>query len=171
MFIQNKTYAFYALVISCLIFVAGCSSAPSGPTPAGTSSTAAPTEFRALDGSGNNVANPGWGQAGSNLLIDTSLDYSDGISAPAGAERPSSRAISNAVHAQSKSFPSASEVTALFVSWGQLLAHDLSLTPTGMSDALQIHGDDADLPDTALPFVSEPIEPPAPVTSTRRPVT
>ena len=57
--------------------------------------------YRSIDGSGNNIANPGWGAAGTELLRLAAPAYGDGISSLAGAGRPSARAVSNAVSAQS----------------------------------------------------------------------
>src|SRR5438132_8204339 len=50
-----------------------------------------------IDGSGNNLLHPDWGPAGSTVLRLVASEYGDGISTPAGAKRPSARAISNAV--------------------------------------------------------------------------
>ncbi|NBQ13169.1 MAG: hypothetical protein EBU31_00805, partial [Proteobacteria bacterium] len=70
--------------------------APTPPPPP----PAAP-EFRSYDGSGNNQAHPEWGRAGTDYLRERSgARYADGKSAPAGADRPSARAISNAVSDQ-----------------------------------------------------------------------
>ncbi len=47
-----------------------------------------PTDlFRSIDGTGNNLAHPTWGTAGTDLIRI----------APAGADRPSARVISNAL--------------------------------------------------------------------------
>src|SRR5689334_18463076 len=54
-------------------------------------------DFRSIDGTGNNLANPDWGSAGADLLRVAPADYTDGISTPAGADRPSARLISNTV--------------------------------------------------------------------------
>ena len=61
------------------------------------------TQDRTIDGSGNNIANPAWGSANTQLFRLMPSQYDDGISLPAGASRPSARAISNAVSAQSGS--------------------------------------------------------------------
>ena len=45
--------------------------------------------FRSIDGTGNNLANPDWGAAGTDLLRIAPAAYADGVSAPAGADRPS----------------------------------------------------------------------------------
>src|SRR4051794_4118410 len=53
--------------------------------------------FRAIDGTGNNVNHSAWGGAGTDLIRKAPAAYSDGVSAPAGADRPSAREISNTI--------------------------------------------------------------------------
>ncbi|MCA9137899.1 MAG: hypothetical protein KDB00_14105, partial [Planctomycetales bacterium] len=134
------------------------SQSPASLVPTGTVASQTSTDFRSLDGSGNNTANPQWGSTGSHLLVDASLNYGDGVSTPAGQDRPSARAISNGVMAQTQPTAGASDATALFVFWGQLLAHDLSHTPTGIPDSLQFHGEDVQVQDKAYPYVAEPVD-------------
>src|SRR5438105_2022399 len=57
-------------------------------------------DVRSIDGTGNNLQNPTWGGAGTDLLRLAPADYADGVSTPAGADRPSARAVSDAVAAQ-----------------------------------------------------------------------
>ncbi len=54
--------------------------------------------------------------------------YADGISAPAGADRPNPRTISNLVSAQSESMPNPLFASGFVWQWGQFVDHDLSLT-------------------------------------------
>jgi hypothetical protein len=57
--------------------------------------------FRSYDGLGNNPLHPTWGNAKTPYLRERSgAHYSDGISAPAGADRPGAREISHALSAQ-----------------------------------------------------------------------
>ena len=51
--------------------------------------------FRAIDGSGNNLAHPTWGSTGVDLIRKAPAAYADGVSDPAGANRPSARVISS----------------------------------------------------------------------------
>ncbi|MEO1370348.1 MAG: peroxidase family protein, partial [Acidobacteriota bacterium] len=88
----------------------------------------APDGFRTLDGTGNNVVDPEMGAAGARLVRFTEVDYGDGVSTLAGADRPSARAVSNAVCAQSELMPNALGVSDFIWQWGQFLDHDLSLT-------------------------------------------
>lgn len=107
---------------------------------AATPATASPL-YRTIDGSGNNIANPTWGAAGTSLLRGiydgraTASDYGDGISSLAGAGRPSTRAVSNAVSAQSGLTRNAKGATDFLWQWGQFLDHDIDLTHTGSETA------------------------------------
>ncbi|MDQ2694599.1 MAG: peroxiredoxin [Pseudomonadota bacterium] len=88
-------------------------------------------EFRTLDGSNNNLANPTLGQAGTNLLrlTDPAAGYADGFQEPVGeALRGSPRAISNAVSRQSGLVNNHRHLSSWVWQWGQLLDHDLDLT-------------------------------------------
>src|SRR5262249_25474416 len=58
------------------------------------------TGFRSYDGSGTNVANPTWGQAGTALLRVSPVAYADGINSPSLAGNPSARFVSNALSDQ-----------------------------------------------------------------------
>ena len=104
------------------------------------------TEIRSLNGAGNNLSNPDWGSTGQNLLRITSIEYADGIAAPAGQDRPSARVISNAVAAQSESLPNERGLTDLAWMWGQFIDHDIDLTgAVSPSEAFDIEvpiGDD-----------------------------
>ena len=85
--------------------------------------------FRTIDGSGNNVANPDWGAANTDLLRIAPATYSDGVSAMAGLDRPSPREISNAVAAQTNNILNDRQMSDWVWQWGQFLDHDLDLTP------------------------------------------
>lgn len=92
------------------------------------SATQFPDEFRTIDGSENNLDRPTWGRAGAELRRPTTIDYADGVDAPAGESRRSVRDISNAVAAQSESVPNALGASDFVWQWGQFLDHDISLT-------------------------------------------
>lgn len=91
--------------------------------------------FRSIDGTGNNLAHSQWGSTDERLLRTAPAAYSDGKSAPAGASRPSARAISDAVAAVD---PAADEdesfndrnLSPFVYAWGQFIDHDLDLTPS-----------------------------------------
>ncbi len=101
------------------------------PKPGSTGlSIELPAELPSLDGSGNNLAKPTQGTPGAAFIRLAPAAYADGASAPSGAERPSARAISNAVAAQTTSVPNKAWATDMLWQWGQFLDHDLDLTLT-----------------------------------------
>jgi hypothetical protein len=84
---------------------------------------------RSIDGAGNNLLHPDWGSTDEQLLRLAPADYADGISTPAGDDRPSAREISNALAAHSdEETPNDRDLTAYIYVWGQFLDHDLDLT-------------------------------------------
>ena len=88
---------------------------------------------QSLDGTGNNLTHPEWGSAGVDLLRRAAAAYADGISTPSGTDRPSGRAVSNALAVS----PAAGIVndrsfSAFVYAWGQFLDHDLSLTESAV---------------------------------------
>ncbi|MDB5350209.1 MAG: hypothetical protein JWN86_1456 [Planctomycetota bacterium] len=103
---------------------------------ANASAAAAAIGIRSIDGTGNNQANPTWGSAGVDLLRIAPAAYADGISSPAGVDRPSARVISNTIDDQgSADVTSDRFLSAMVYAWGQFIDHDLDLTP-GASPAL-----------------------------------
>lgn len=94
-------------------------------TPSGIATAAS---FRSIDGTGNNATHSTWGATDNPLLRLAPSDYGDGISTPAGASRPSARAISNTVAAQSGSIFNARNASDWLWQWGQFIDHDLDLT-------------------------------------------
>ncbi|MCP3905933.1 MAG: peroxiredoxin [Planctomycetes bacterium] len=88
-----------------------------------------PQDVRAIDGVGNNPVHPDWGSVGSRLVRMTATAYADGVGAPAGADRPGPREISNAVMAQSESRPNPVNASDFLWQWGQFLDHDITETP------------------------------------------
>lgn len=98
----------------------------------------APPDFYAIDGRGNHVDNLNWGAAGEQLRRATTVDYLDGISEPAGSDRPSPRAISNAASAQVGLMPNARGLSDFVWQWGQFVDHDIDLTETGQIESLEI---------------------------------
>lgn len=89
-----------------------------------------PVESRTSNGSSNNLEHPSWGTAGEPTIRVLPVAYGDGLSEPAGADRPSPRLISHSVSAQQGSIPNSRGATDLLWQWGQFLDHDLIETPT-----------------------------------------
>ncbi|OHB48290.1 MAG: hypothetical protein A2Y10_04185 [Planctomycetes bacterium GWF2_41_51] len=85
-------------------------------------------EYRTYDGTNNNLKHPEWGSTGIQLLRTEPDDYADGISEPAGKNRPSPRVISNIVIDQDGSMPNTFGRSDYIWLWGQFIDHDLDLT-------------------------------------------
>jgi hypothetical protein len=90
--------------------------------------------YRTYDGSHNNLANPDWGAAGSNVLLRTLIGYDDLISAPAGPNRPNPRVVSNTIFAQDGLINDQLALNDFCWIWGQFIDHDFGLTPDGNED-------------------------------------
>jgi peroxidase len=88
-----------------------------------------PRVFRTITGVGNNERRPTWGAAAHPLMRTAPVGYADGIGLPAGGNRPSARAVSNAVASAYQSHPNARGATDYLWSWGQFLDHDITETP------------------------------------------
>ena len=86
------------------------------------------SEYRAIDGSGNNLVEPSMGATHEELERWSFADYGDGVSTMAGDERPSARKVSNAVSAQTEDAPNPMRASDFLWQWGQFLDHDLDLT-------------------------------------------
>ena len=101
-------------------------------------------ETRSYDGWGNNIDNPSWGGADTPLVRFADAFYADGISAMAGPDRPSARAVSNAFHAGRSPVWSRRVLTSMVFHWGQFIDHDIDLsTAPGESAPIEIPLDDA----------------------------
>ena len=118
------------------------------------SGTALAQEYRSYNGWGNNLANPGWGGADTNLTRFADAHYSDGVSAMGGADRPSARAVSNAFHHGRSPVWSSRVLTSMVFNWGQFIDHDIDLSPApGESAPIEIPLDDAwMIPGASIPF-------------------
>jgi hypothetical protein len=82
--------------------------------------------LRALDGSGNNVAHPTWGQAGTIYPRLGPANYADHASAMQGG--PSPRLISNRVfNDEGQNLFSENDVSQWGWVWGQFIDHDIGL--------------------------------------------
>lgn len=100
---------------------------------------AALSPIRSYDGTGNNVAQVSWGAAGTDFLRVAVAEYGDGISTPAGSDRPSARVVSNAVSDQTGTEGINDRMmSAMVYAWGQFLDHDLDLTNTGTTEKMPI---------------------------------
>ncbi len=84
--------------------------------------------FRNIDGSNNNIGKPEMNETDTALTRLTKSDYSDGISAMAGTDRPNPRSISNQVVDQNGSSYTYKLASDFLWQWGQFLDHDIDLT-------------------------------------------
>ena len=92
-----------------------------------------------VDGTGNNVAQLEWGSTQEKLLRLAKSEYGDSISTPSGANRPSARAISNAIADQGdQDIISDRNLSAFMYAWGQFIDHDIGLTPTAGTEPMSI---------------------------------
>ncbi len=85
---------------------------PNNPTVA--------VEIRSIDGTDNNLADPELGSTNEQLLRVAPADYADGVSALAGADRPSARLISDLLAAQDEeeAVPNERALSAFIYIWG-----------------------------------------------------
>ena len=98
------------------------------PAPMRNVAAIFPTEFRSMDGEGNNLINTLFGAAEIPLLRLTTVGYGDGSGTPAGADRLSAREISNLVDAQASLINNTQRISSFVWQWGQFIDHDMSLT-------------------------------------------
>jgi hypothetical protein len=109
-----------------------------------------PSSFRSIDGSGNNIANPTWGQAGTDLLRVSPVAYADGISAPSEPNSLSPREVSSNLNNQSDPIfsgadnlgpPQSRDLSDFAYVWGQFIDHDVDLTPDSSGQTFDIPPD------------------------------
>ena len=95
-------------------------------TLVGAGSGAAPPAVRTLDGSGNNVSHPTWGQAGTQYSRIAAPNYADGIGRMVGG--PSPRYVSNRIFNDvGQNLFSENDISQWGWAWGQFLDHDFGL--------------------------------------------
>lgn len=109
-------------------------------------------EIRSIDGTGNNLADPALGSAGTELRRLVDSDYADGISEPSGEDRLSAREISNILADQEETIPNANGLSDLVWQWGQFIDHDITLTE-------EDHSDDPEAFNIAVPTGDEFFDP------------
>jgi len=92
-------------------------------------------EFASVDGLGNNQTNSNLGAANTPLLRSVSQQYDDGVSLPAGSDRPSARVVSNAIAAVQTTDPNDRYLTDFAWIWGQFIDHDIDLTENAVDES------------------------------------
>jgi hypothetical protein len=95
--------------------------------------------FYSINGTGNNLTHLQWGSVGQDLLRKAPAQYADGISAMAGANRPSARLISTvlATDATNGNLPNNRFMSDWVYAWGQFIDHDIDLTSAGTGSQTQ----------------------------------
>ncbi|KAJ3049651.1 hypothetical protein HK097_009373 [Rhizophlyctis rosea] len=87
--------------------------------------TATAVEYRKIDGSNNNLEHPQWGASGSPFLhLQAPAAYADGLSEPAGADRPNARFISTTAMASGDALND-EHVSNMLAAFGQFTSHDI----------------------------------------------
>ena len=101
------------------------------------------TEVRSLDGSGNNVSNPEWGQAGTEYVRTAPASYADGDSSM--VDGPDPRYVSNRIFNDvSQNLFSENGVTQWAFVWGQFLDHTFGLREAEGGEAAPLSFDESD---------------------------
>jgi len=103
-------------------------------TDFGSPPAAAAPEFRSFDGTGNNVANPLWGSAGTDYARRARVDYADGVSAARLTGRPNPRSVGLALMRQSGAQPNNRNLSGYVYAFGNFLAHDTDRTNSGSTE-------------------------------------
>jgi peroxidase len=101
------------------------------------------TEWRTINGTGNNVADPTQGAAETQQIrFGYGAQFPDGFGDVIVTEpqRENPRTISNVIHDQNASAPSARNLTDWAFQWGQWITHDMDLTRTGAQFNVQSTG-------------------------------
>jgi Animal haem peroxidase len=102
------------------------------------SSSAAGQDTRTFDGYNNNPYNPEWGTVGTNQLQVASNGYADGVSEPAGIDRPNPRYISNQIFHQDGIILDIYDLSDYAWLWGQFIDHDVTLVVDDPNESLDI---------------------------------
>jgi hypothetical protein len=149
-----------ALTVTILLAV------PAGAAGATQSPAAAPLTFtpRSLDGSGNNLAHPTWGEVGTNYQRLAPARYADGAGAMASGPNP--RYISNRVfNSLGVDLFSERNVSQWVWIWGQFLDHTFGLAQGATTEDASIPFDQTDplegFTDTLgpIPFTRDAVAP------------
>ncbi len=95
-------------------------------------------EYRTIDGTGNNLANPTWGAVEEDQLRMMPSEFADGIGEPAGDDRPNPRTISNVIFSQPDALPDPMGLSDYAWVFGQLIDHDITLVPNNADERMDI---------------------------------
>ena len=93
---------------------------------------------RTIDGYNNNLVNKDWGSVGVNQLNPGTVGFADGISEPAGPDRPNPRFISNSLFMQNTLANDPRGLSSYCWGWGQFIDHDITLVKDHPSEGMTI---------------------------------
>jgi hypothetical protein len=93
-------------------------------------------EVRPIDGFGNNLQNPEWGAAHSELNRVTPINYGDGVSSLGGVGWPNPRVVSNTLFAQDDLINDPLNLSDYCWVFGQFIDHDLTFVLDGSENVL-----------------------------------
>jgi peroxidase len=119
-------------------------------------------EFRNIDGTGNNLENPGYNATGTAFLRLAPAHFADGVSAPVTGPNP--RTVSNLVSGEGEAgVPNEQGLSGMMYAWGQFVDHDLSRTPLDRASRMDIAvpTGDAHFPDGTVIPVGRAVTDPA----------
>jgi hypothetical protein len=125
------------------------------------------TGFRSITGLGNNIANPSLGAAGTDLIRIAPSAYADGLNAPAGANLPGARTISNTLSDQTDPNNPSQDLNTVnqkllsdyIYVFGQFLDHDLDLTKDNSGQPFDIPPGSPTDPMGTEPFTRSQFDP------------
>ena len=108
--------------------------------------------YRPIDETGNNVADPTLGTAGTDLLRESAPAYANGYSNPSLSYNPSARVISDILNNQNDPNNPGQDLTTIDTNnlsdfgyvWGQFIDHDMDLTPSASGEFDNIVADPND---------------------------
>ena len=137
--------------------------------------------FRTITEVGNNIANPTWGTAGTDLLRVSPVAYADGISTPSTPNTLSPREVSNNLSNQSNPIfsgadnlgpPNSQFLSDYAYAWGQFIDHDMDLTLDNSGQAFNIPADPTRRNDAmgVEPFTRSQFDPNTGITTPRQQV-
>ena len=140
-FLSSQYLNLLCTVLLCTIFAAplgscgGSSGESANESGANQSET---TQYRTIDGSGNNLGSPQMNKAGTQFVRLAPPAYADGKSSLAGSHRPNPRNISNTVHSQKELITNPDSTTNFMWLWGQFIDHDVTFTDDNRNDPANI---------------------------------
>ena len=93
---------------------------------------------RTYDGYGNNISHPDWGAVGTNQQNIAQKMFADGVSEPAGLDRPNPRFISNTIFNQDGLLEDVLTLSDYAFVWGQFIDHDITLVADNHQEIIHI---------------------------------